>query len=377
MRLDLRNLFTRTSGDFFGRTYPIMQNAAYIRSGLDWLSRAQDMARDGGVAAQYSLFHGWDGSYIETTGYILETFFQAATLYRSGEYRKRAVRMADFLVRAQLPIGAFQSGTPQDLPPVPTVFNTGEDVRGLVTAYEETHKERYLTAAQKAADWLISVQEADGSWRRFEFQARPHAYHARTSWSLLRVWQTTKKAKYRQAALQNLEWVLDNQQENGWFLQCDFTRPVWPFTHAIDYTISGLLHSSEILAHNPRCQKAGKRCADALLAYYIQHRFMPATFNQKWHSNDTYTCLTGNAQIVLTWLALYKQTKKSQYLSYAQLLLNDIKKTVDLSSQDRNIRGAVAGAFPTFGGYSRWNYPNWATKFFVDACILMEDCLKS
>jgi len=32
--------------------------------------------------------------------------------------------------------------------------------------------------------------------------------------------------------------------------------------------------------------------------------------------------------------------------------------------------GAVAGSFPLFGGYMRAGYPNWATKYFLDALLL-------
>ena len=103
---------------------------------------------------------------------------------------------------------------------------------------------------------------------------------------------------------------------------------------------------------------------------------MPATFDPHWKSADTYTCLTGNAQIVITWLTLYKKTHERKYLKYGEKLLDDIKKTVDIFTEDLNIRGAVAGASPNYGGYSRWNYPNWATKFFVDACIMLEECQK-
>lgn len=369
--MDLENLVFRTAGDLVGRTYGVHDNQRYILEGLNWLMRAQDASGDGGVSAQYSLFHGWDGSYIETTGYILETFFEASKKYAKRQYFSRAVRMADFLLGVQLPNGAFQSGTPQDLPGVPTVFNTGEDVRGLVTAFEQTGRKQYLEAARKAANWLISIQEKDGSWIRHEFQHRKHAYHSRTAWALLRVWKATKISTYRKAALKNLHWVLKKQQKNGWFSTIDFTRPPDPFTHAIDYTISGLLESSRLLKER-KYWLAGKKSADALLNYYEKHGFMPATLDSHWNSRDRYTCLTGDAQIVMSWLKLFKDTREKRYLTSAKKLLGSLKKTVDLTTTDLNIRGAVAGAFPHHGGYSRWNYPNWATKFFVDACINVE-----
>ncbi len=31
------------------------------------------------------------------------------------------------------------------------------------------------------------------------------------------------------------------------------------------------------------------------------------------------------------------------------------------------VRGAIAGSYPIWGRYSRFEFPNWAAKFFVDA----------
>lgn len=367
MTIDLNNFTSRTMHDAQGETYAVLSHDLYLYAALDWLMRAQDVTHDGGVSAQYDLLRGWDDSYIETTGYILVSFFEAAKVLGEEELRRRAINMADFLVKVQLTSGAFSSGTPQDKP-TPRVFNTGEDIRGLMRAYLETKKQKYLHSAVKAADWLVSVQEKDGSWLKDEFQGRKHAYHSRTAWALLSVWQVTKSAKYRSSAVRSLDWVLAQQINSGWFAECDFTSPLQPFTHAIDYTISGLMESGRILK-SKKYQAAAKRAADALLHYYRKIHFMPATFNPNWLSDDRYTCLTGDAQIALTWMELYEHTKKREYLEAADEILTDVKSTVDLLTNDLSIRGAVPGAYPIYGGYSRWNYPNWATKFFFDALL--------
>ena len=39
---------------------------------------------------------------------------------------------------------------------------------------------------------------------------------------------------------------------------------------------------------------------------------------------------------------------------------------------NRNVRGAVAGSYPIWGGYIRFGFPNWAAKFLADA-IMMAD----
>ena len=33
---------------------------------------------------------------------------------------------------------------------------------------------------------------------------------------------------------------------------------------------------------------------------------LPATFDKHWNSKSTFSCLTGNAQIAIVWLKIYK-----------------------------------------------------------------------
>jgi hypothetical protein len=41
-----------------------------------------------------------------------------------------------------------------------------------------------------------------------------------------------------------------------------------------------------------------------------------------------------------------------------------------LRSDDPNLVGAIAGAYPLFGSFMTAGYPNWATKYFADALVL-------
>ncbi|MGF1595582.1 MAG: hypothetical protein ACFCVK_01410 [Acidimicrobiales bacterium] len=36
------------------------------------------------------------------------------------------------------------------------------------------------------------------------------------------------------------------------------------------------------------------------------------------------------------------------------------------------IRGAIKGSHPIWGRYAPLGYPNWATKFFLDALLLLD-----
>src|ERR1051325_2416995 len=129
---------------------------------------AQDKSasQDGGVAAGYSLLDGWEASYPETTGYIIPTILAYSKLRSHDALRERARRMLDWLGSIQCADGSFPGGTIDIENKVPTVFNTGQILFGLAAGVSEFGKEFYEPMS-RAADWLVKVQERDGSWQKY------------------------------------------------------------------------------------------------------------------------------------------------------------------------------------------------------------------
>src|SRR5262245_29789264 len=77
-----------------GRSYPVGETREHLAATLEWLCAAQDASGDGGVSALYDIRSGaWGPPYPETTGYIIPTFFDAASWSGDGSYRARAERM--------------------------------------------------------------------------------------------------------------------------------------------------------------------------------------------------------------------------------------------------------------------------------------------
>lgn len=365
--------------DLSGKKFPVLDNETHILSALEWLKYAQDKSGDGGVSAWYSLLTGWAPSYIETTGYIISTFLDCSKYFQDESLKKRAIKMADFLLSMQLPSGGFRSKLPsQTIDSKPEVFDTGQDIIGLVDIYRFTKQKKYLESAIKAADFLCSIQEENGSWLKYTYGSKVATYHTRVAWSLLKIYQVTKKEKYKKHAVLNLEWARFNQAENGWFRENNFPPPNFrlPFTHNISYAIEGFLYSTGIL-HNENYLDVAKKTADVLLDYFNKHQFMPATFDHEWNSDDKYTCLTGDAQIAVIWLTLFKITGNKKYLLSAKKMNSYLKSIQNIKTGNANVRGAIKGSDPIYGdlskgrGYCRMAYLNWATKFFVDA-LLME-----
>jgi hypothetical protein len=108
---------------------------------------------------------GWGASYPETTGYIIPTFLHYADSMHLPDARHRAIQMADWEVEIQLPYGAVRSGM-LGTRLGPAVFNTGQVLSGWVSAYAATGDERYARSAVNAAEWLATIQDDDGAWRR-------------------------------------------------------------------------------------------------------------------------------------------------------------------------------------------------------------------
>ena len=176
---------------------PKMRKVA-LSLAMAWLCRAQDATRCGGVAAGYSFRNGWEAAYPETTGYIIETFYDYAQFSGDASYRKSAREMANWLISIQVPSGAFHGG-PVNSHPSPVVFNSGMILFGLIRAYREEGDERFLTSAREAGDWLVKSQDEDGSWRRHTYGGSLHVYKTRVAWALLKLWQATSESRYAEA----------------------------------------------------------------------------------------------------------------------------------------------------------------------------------
>jgi hypothetical protein len=372
LRLNLQDYF-----DLRTPSIRLQPNATHVRAAMDWLCRAQDVTHDHGVAARYRLDSGWAASYAETTGYIIPTFFDYAKLTQIQEYSARARRMAGWLLSVQLECGAFPAHDASKNPE-PRVFNTGQVMIGLLRTYLETGQKIYLKACTRAGDWLVAIQEPNGSWLQFTYCQRVHAYHTRVAWPLLQLSEVTKESRYRESAVKHLDWVLTLQRPNGWFDKNGFNQDDQsPYLHTIAYTINGLLESGALLQpdqpiQNPYVQ-AALRASEALLHRFEIRRFMAGQFDSNWKGGAMqYSCLTGNAQTAINWLRLYEFARDPRFLNGALKLNDFVKSTQDLRSGNPNIRGGIKGSHPIWGRYIHYGYPNWAAKFFVDA-LMQED----
>jgi hypothetical protein len=345
---------------------------AHLAATIDWLCRAQDV-RDGqpdagGVSAGWSFEDGWLPSYPETTGYIIETMLAASKALNRPELVTRAQRMIDWELSIQLSDGAFPGhfGEPGSRP---VIFNTGQIMHGMVAGFTQLGRQDCLTAAVRAGHWLADQQDEDGCWRRFEHNDTPHVYNTRGTWALLSTGLIAGDRRLVDAARRNLDWALTQQTTSGWYATNAFVPWRDPFTHTIAYAIRGVLESG-VLLQEERYLASALAAARGVAAAQRDDGWLAGTLKDGWRTEARYACLTGIAQMSLNWTRLAQAAGADDLRQNARRALAYLKGTHRLTHPDAAVRGGIAGSAPIWGDYSRFEYPNWAAKFFADAVMM-------
>ena len=356
--------------DWLGRPSQTENSRVHLDGAIAWICHAQDVCGGRGVSAGYSFVHGWFPPYPETTGYIIPTFYDYGHLTGNKTYFDRARRMADWETEIQLPSGAVMGGVYRGPghEAHPVVFNTGQVILGWCRAYSETGDARYLSAAKRAGDWLLSVQSEDGAWRLTgpEVQTLVHAYDARTAWSLLEIDALAKNETYAAAAKRNLDWTLAQQHENGWYENnAFFTDSKWslPLTHTIAYVMEGFIESWRLTGVRHYFDAAHKT-GEKLMRIFELRRYLAGEFDKSWKTSAKYSCLTGDAQVAGVWLRLFRATKDTRFLSSALKLSDFVKASQNLRSLHPGVRGGVKGSQPISGKYRPTRTSTGAQSFW-------------
>lgn len=359
-------------------------HAPHLREAIAWLARAQDATPDDGIARGYSVLYspyfraqGWQPSYPETTGYIIPTLYQAASVLHDPTLAQRARRAADWEIAIQLESGAVQGGVIGE-GRTPAIFNTGQVMFGWLAAFEETGDPRYAHALRAAGNFLSGVVDAEGRWTQGESDfasKRSTLYNARVSWALAEAGVALGEAHFMDAARRNLRMVAGRQASNGWFPDCCLTDPARPLLHTLAYTTRGLLEGGRVLG-DPVISAAGARAAEALLGCVREDGWMAGRFAPDWSPAVTWSCLTGNAQMANNWMRLHVLTGEARWLAPVPRVLAWLKTTQNRTSPDPGLRGGIKGSAPLSGDYGRHEILNWATKYFADA-LLRHDAIRA
>lgn len=366
--------------DVFGVSEPAHDDERHLRETLDWLLRSRDVTGTAGFAASYHFVHGWLPPYPETTGYIIPTFWDAYQALGDERYREAARRGADWEIEIQLESGAIQAGylgvDPQGFwnsdSPVPAAFNTGQVVLGWNRTFQETGDARYLDAAVRACRFLEQCVDEAGVFRQ-GLSPGPRnptrSYYTRVAWAMCWTSQLSGDPSFQVAALRHLDWVVRNQQPDGWFPYCSFQDDGKPLTHTMAYTAEGLLQAGLLLGMDRYVTASERHVSAAMQACERRGFFLPGYFTEGWKSTDTFSCMPGNAQFATLWLMHAHRLKDLTMANTGLKMVEWIKGRQSLDNPEPGIRGGIPGAWPIDGGYSIFSMVNWAAKYFADALL--------
>lgn len=352
----------------------------HLMAAVNWLKRAQDASRDGGFIGRYNLKTGWSSSYPETTGYIIPTLLSLADELHDDDYVKRAQRAIDFLLSVQLPNGAFPGAEIAENSTSPSPFNTAQIMHGLQTWTERTGDERTRTALQRAGNWLCEVQDPSGAWRKYFYLDVVTTYSAHLTCWLAEAGAFLGDERMLDASRRHLAWVLQHYDaEHAWFDLAGFWQSDHEarraVTHTIAYTIWGVLRTAEVVG-SAEGKRAAEQAAHAAMRRLELSRGLAGMLDYRWRPLSYYVCLTGNVQLALIWLHLYEEHGDPRLLNAALKAIDIVKAAQAMDREEEGIKGGIPGSHPIWGDYIEHGYPNWAAKYFIDAMLAKQKMLE-
>ena len=154
-----------------------------------------------------------------------------------------------------------------------------------------------------------------------------------------------------------------NQQDNGWFNNCDnsYEKDFAPLMHTIAYTIHGLLECYKLTQRNDLLVMA-KKPSDVLLDKFATGP-LSGRYYATWEPAVASTCITGDAQMSLCWMELFRITGERKYLTGAEKM-NAFLTSIQYQSKFREIDGAVPSSCPVGGDYFPYGITELDGKIF-------------
>jgi hypothetical protein len=365
--------------DFFRVTFPVQKTSdrlsddrVHLEAAVTFIERSIEQAGGRGSSKAYQVGKGWLPPYRETTGYIIPTLLDLAEHLDRPELAATAERMGEWLAQVQEPNGGFiEHDLRQDTKPI--VFNTGQILQGFNALILRRGRKDLIANARRAGDFIAASADATGSFVRNEHYDMAHAYNVRSAWALLTLGRLLGEKTYEDAALANADWTVAQQSDKGFFLNNVF-QPGWNAnTHGIAYVLQGLLEIHCISGREPYLA-AVRRTAERIVSVYGSRRQLVSEIGENWKFLSS---LTGYAQLAIVFFRLHGLDGDQRYLNAGLNLLDDVAATQDVTSKARPHYGGIKGSLPIYGRYAPLQYPNWATKFFIDALLAKQGALNA
>jgi hypothetical protein len=366
--------------DFFRIKFPIQKmpepptdDRRHLEAAVAFITRSIEQGKGCASSKGYKVGKGWLPPYRETTGYIIPTLLDLADHLKRPDLASTAERLGEWLSEVQEPSGGFiERDLRQDTKPI--VFNTGQILHGFNALILRRGRQDLIPHARRAGDFLVSSADETGSFVRNEHYEMVHSYNVRSAWALLTLGRLLGDKKYENVALANADWTVAQQVANGFFLKNVF-QPGWNAnTHGIAYVLQGLIEI-HCISGGASYLAAVRRAAERILSVYSTKRYLASEIGENWEFLARHLCLTGYAQLAIVFFRLYSLDGDKRFLNIGLNLLDHVAATQNVMSPEKPYYGGIKGSFPIYGRYAPLQYPNWATKFFIDALLAKQRAL--
>ncbi len=368
--------------DFFNVTFPSPKildrprnDRVHLEAAVAFITRSIEQCNGRASSKGYKVGKGWLPPYRETTGYIIPTLLDVADHLDRPDLALTAENMGQWLSEVQEPDGGFiEHDLRQNTKPI--VFNTGQILHGFNALIMRRGREDLVPHARRAGDFLVASADETGSFVRNEHFDMAHAYNVRSAWALLTLGRLLGEKTYENVALANADWTMAQQTANGFFLNNIF-QPGWNAnTHGIAYVLQGLLEM-HFISGRQTYLAAVRRTAERIISVYGTNRQLVSEIGENWQFLSGHLCLTGCAQLAIVFFRLFGLDGDKRYLDAGLHLLDDVAVTQDVTSSGKPHYGGIKGSQPIYGRYAPLQYPNWATKFFIDALLAKHGALNA
>ena len=340
----------------------------HLAAGADWLKKSIAVCDARASSKGYRFPWGWMPPYPETTGYIIPTLLNLGDEMGDNAFCDTAVRLGHWLTTIQRSDGGFSAyelGSGHDA----DVFDTGMILLGLNALLHHNRSPEIAQAAARAATFLRLAMGDDGAFERHVSHDMLHTYNVRSAWALVAYGSVENDQEAIDAGLKNVDWTLTQQRPNGFFDNNGFKPGGNANTHGTAYVLRGLLQV-HLLTQRQEVLKAVVRAAVALRDRFKAEGWLAAEIGPDWEFKSRHVCLTGCAQLAIIFYRLAMLTDDQSYIGPAEQLVAQVAATQNTKKRLAVDYGGVAGSYPIYGAYAPLQYPNWATKFMVDALLV-------
>ncbi len=340
----------------------------HLSAGADWLKRSITICHGHASSKGYRFPRGWVPPYPETTGYIIPTLLNLGDDAGDSDFHQTAAKLGRWLMSIQRPDGGFSAyelGSGQDA----DVFDTGMILLGFNALMHQARDPDIAQAAARAASFLCLAMGDDGAFERHVSHGMLHTYNVRSAWALVAYGSLEGDQRSIDAGLRNVDWTLNQQRQNGFFDNNGFKPGGNANTHGIAYVLRGLLQV-HLLTRRQDILEAVLLGATAVRDRFEAEGWLAAEIGPDWAFRSRHVCLTGCAQLAIVFFRLAELTGDASFIEPAERLIAQVAATQTIRRPGAVDYGGIAGSYPIYGAYAPLQYPNWATKFLVDALLV-------